>query len=141
MSRRWMLGLALSVALHATAVGSLVGWAFLRDAAPHPVEIDIAGMRMEELKDLPLGPPPGGEKGARPRRARTQAPDVEAKSGTLASKKDNEPPRTGSDEADAVEGPAPHVDDLRQLGPEGSRLTMLLRVDRLKATPYADMVD
>src|SRR5207237_1207956 len=31
--------------------------------------------------------------------------------------------------------------DLKQLGPEGARFTMLLRVDRLKGTPYQGSVD
>jgi hypothetical protein len=141
MVRRWSLGLAISVALHAAAVGGVVGWVLLRDAAPRRVDVEIAGMRMEELEELPLGPPPGGDEGARPRRAHARAPDVEASSGTLASKNEKEPPRAGSDEETVDEGPPPHISDLRQLGPEGSRLTILLRVDRLKATPFAGPVD
>jgi hypothetical protein len=141
MFRRWSLGLVLSVAAHAVVVGSVVGWALLRDARPGAVDIEITGMRMEELKDLPLGSPSGGEKGQRTR-ARVRAPVVDEKTGTLASSENRSDPRAGADDGTASDdGSAPRISDLRQLGPEGSRLTMLLRLDRLKATPFADPVD
>src|SRR6185503_20233319 len=121
MLRRWSLGLALSFALHAAVVGG------------------IMGMRIDELKDLPLGAPAAGEQGGRPR-ARVRAPDSDQKEGTLASRDEHAPPRPGDELSDAEDGSA-RVSDLRQLGPEGSRFTMLLRLDRLKDTPFAEPVD
>jgi hypothetical protein len=141
MFRRWSLGLALSVALHAVVVGSVVGWALLRGVRPGAVDIEITGMRMEDLKDLPLGPPPGGEEGRRPR-ARVRAPAADEKTGTLASSDDRSDPRAGADDGTTNDdGAATRISDLRQLGPEGSRVTMLLRLDRLKATPFMSPVD
>ncbi len=135
MSRRWSLGLALSVAVHALAVGGLVGWSWLRGAAPSRIDVDITGLRLDELKDLPLGAP---AEAPRPRpRARVRAPDSAEKEGTLATRDDHAKPRAGDDEGD--DGPGPT--DLGQLGPEGSRFTMLLRLDRLKGTAYAAPVD
>jgi hypothetical protein len=141
MLRRWSLGLALSIALHLAAAGGLMGWAFLRDSAPRAVDIDLTGMHLEDLKDLPLGAPAPGEQAAKPR-PRVRAPAVTRPEGSLASRAEKDPPRAGDDDATAEEeGGAPRVTDLRQLGPEGSRFTMLLRVDRLKGTPFAAPVD
>jgi hypothetical protein len=141
MLRRWSLGLVLSVAAHVLAVGVCVAWAFLRDAAPGAVDIDITGMRLDELDDLPLGAPaPGAEKPARPR-ARVHAPAAIPKEGTLASRDDPAPPRPGADDGTDDEGGDARVTDLRQLGPAGARFTLLMRVDRLKGTPFAEPVD
>jgi hypothetical protein len=139
MLRRWSLGLALSVTMHVAVVGGVLGWAFFKDAAPSAVDIDITGMHMEDLKDLPLGEPAPGEQPARPR-PRARAPATAETSGSLASRADTSP-REGVDEGADDEGGAARVTDLRQLGPEGSRFTMLLRVDRLKGTPFASPVD
>ncbi|HEX4403438.1 MAG TPA: hypothetical protein VH560_01330 [Polyangia bacterium] len=142
MLRRWSLGVALSVAAHLAAVGGVVAWSWLRGAAPSAIEIDVAGMRMEELKDLPLGAPPSG---AQPARARARAPAPASasneKEGTLATRAEPKPPRAGVDDATDDETSGPGPTDLRDLGPEGSRFTMLLRVDRLKNTPFAEPVD
>jgi hypothetical protein len=140
MFRRWSLGLALSVAVHAAFVGGVLGWSFLKGSAPTAIDIDIAGMRMEELKDLPLGAPAEGPKPVKPR-PRVRAPAVPEAAGSLAAREDKETPVPGVDDGDADEGGAAKVTDLRQLGPEGSRFTMLLRVDRLKGTPFAAPVD
>jgi hypothetical protein len=139
MSRRWSIGLLLSVAAHALVVGGLVGWSWLRGAAPTRIDIDLDS-RPGELADLPLGAPPGGE---RPRpRPRVRAPASAEKEGTLATREEHAPPRKGSGDdeaADEAGGPGPS--DLGQLGPAGSRFTMLMRPDRLKGTPYAAPVD
>jgi hypothetical protein len=138
MVRRWSLGLALSVALHGAVVGGIVVWMWVRGSAPSRVDIDIMGMRLDELKDLPLGAPPAGAQSARPR-PRVRAVATEDKGGTLASRDDHGKPRAG--DGDGVDEGGLGPTDLRQLGPEGSRFTMLLRLDRLKATPFAEPVD
>jgi hypothetical protein len=136
MSRRWSLGLALSFFLHGLVVGGLVGWSWLRGGAPSRIDVDITGM---ELKDLPLGAPAAGEQPKA--RARVQpAPESRSKEGALATREERGKPRAGDDDAGDDDG-GPGATDLGQLGPEGSRFTMLLRVDRLKGTPYADPVD
>ena len=140
MFRRWSLGLALSVALHGLLAGGLIGWSWLRGSAPGRIDIDITGMRLEDLKDLPLGAPPA----AAPKRARPRvvasAPSSAQREGTLATREEHVTPRPGDADGDD-EGGGPGATDLGQLGPEGSRFTMLLRVDRLKGTPYAAPVD
>jgi len=139
MTRRWSLGLALSFLVHGLVVGGLVGWSWLRGGAPSRIDVDITGM---ELKDLPLGAPPAGDT-PRPRpRARPTAPAPESheKDGTLATREERGKTRAGAGEALEDDG-GPGATDLGQLGPEGSRFTMLLRVDRLKGTPYAAPVD
>jgi hypothetical protein len=69
-----------------------------------------------------------------------RAPASTAKEGSLATREERGEPLPAPDDGDADEGGA-RVTDLRQLGPEGSRFTLLLRVDRLKGTPFAEPVD
>src|SRR5579871_5050970 len=137
MSRRWSLGLALSFLVHGLVAGGLVGWSWLRGTAPSRIDVDITGM---ELKDLPLGAPPASAQPRPMARVRTSAPASRAKDGTLATREERAKPRAGTDDALDDDG-GPGATDLGQLGPEGSRFTMLLRVDRLKDTPYAAPVD
>jgi hypothetical protein len=138
MLRRWSLGLALSVALHGLIVVGVVGWGWLRGSAPSRIDVDIMST---ELKDLPLGAPPAAAPApAARRRARAPAPASAEKEGTLATHDDRGKPRPGEDDG-AEEAGDTGATDLAQLGPEGSRFTLLLRVDRLKGTPYAAPVD
>jgi hypothetical protein len=142
MSRRWTLGLALSVCVHALAVGTLVGWSWLRGAAPSRIEIDVTGMRLEDLKELPLGAPASPAAAPKPRpRPRPRAPDTTQKEGTLATREERAKPQAGVADAVADEAGGPGPTDLGQLGPEGSRFTLLLRLDRVKGTPYAEPLD
>jgi hypothetical protein len=148
MYRRWSLALALSALLHTAAVGGVLTFGFLRGTVSGPIDLEITGMRAGDVKDLPLGPPPGGEhpKPARHRpRARHRAEATAEQSGELAARKSAEQPEPGVEEdqsaLDDEEAAPARASDLRQYGPEGSRLTVLLRLDRLKATPYAAAVD
>jgi hypothetical protein len=142
MSRRWTLGLALSVCVHALAVGALVGWSWLRGAAPSRIEIDVTGMRLEDLKELPLGAPGSPAPAPKPRpRPRPRAPDTTQKAGTLVTREAPAKPQPGVSDAVADEAGGPGPTDLGQLGPEGSRFTLLLRLDRVKGTPYAGPLD
>ncbi|HTA19572.1 MAG TPA: hypothetical protein VK989_09780, partial [Polyangia bacterium] len=83
---------------------------------------------------------PSGAEASRAR-PRAPAPASHEKEGTLATRAEPKPPRAGADDAPDDETSGPGPTDLRQLGPEGSRFTMLLRVDRLKNTPFAEPVD
>jgi hypothetical protein len=143
MLRRWSLGLALSVALHALAVAAVIGLALARSQVG-PIDVELTGIT--EVKDLPLGPPPGAARAGPARRAHPhprapRAPDEVA--ATLAAREEAAASRAAEETAaaDAEEEAAPRASDLRELGPEGSRLTVLLRVDRLKTTRYAAVVD
>jgi len=145
--RRILLALSVSVAVHllivAVAVGLSVAGA-LRLVPP----VKIQAIAVDVVKDLPLGAPPdkqpepGNEPPARKRRPRHHvAPAHEGV--TLASAPDG---GAQEDQRDAAGSTLPHdgggsVDggrrrpgDLRDNGPEGSRLIALLRLDRLRAS-------
>ena len=138
MLLRWSLGLALSLLAHlgVVAIAVLAG----ATALTEPVDVEIAGVSMEEVKDLPLGgPAPGEAKGRAPARARSRAPQPPSE-GTLASRADkDDKPKPGAAAADDEGGPAP-TSDLGAYAPQGSRLTVLMRLDRLRGTDYATPV-
>jgi hypothetical protein len=144
MLRRFGLGLATAVALHALVVLGVAGWALYRGAVAPTVDIELASARTEPLHDLPLGPSAhSAEKLGRSRApSGAHGPVVRPRAATAATRENGaarartEDPPWG-DEEDG----APRVSDLRQLGPEDGRLTVLVRLDRLKATPFAAMVD
>src|SRR6185369_9764102 len=107
----------------------IVGLAMGARGFTGPVEVEITGMALEEVKDLPLGGPQAGEgKGRAAARPRSRGPHVAPAEGTLAS-------RAGKDDktaaptppADDETGPAP-TSDLGAYGPQGSRLTVLMRL-------------
>ena len=108
-----------------------------------PVEVEVARVHLDEIKDLPLGRPDSGEREQAQARARSRSRGVQspAEAGTLASRagkdeRTNDSPETEDDDA----GPAP-TSDLGAYGPAGSRLTVLMRLDRLRGTDYAAPVD
>jgi hypothetical protein len=139
MLARWSLGLVLSVLAHVGVV--VVGLAMGARGFTGPVEVEIAGVNLEEVKDLPLGGPQSGEDKAKaPARARNRGPQPPAAEGTLASRAGKDDKTGGSSTADEDAGPAP-TSDLGAYGPEGSRLTVLMRLDRLRGTDYAAPVD
>src|SRR5450755_1415564 len=138
MSRRWSLALGRSVLIHLALV------AFGLGLGPRPwsgpVDIEITGMRLDELKDLPLGGPAAGHgRGQAPRRAHHRKPAPPAE-GTLASKADDRERALQPSKVEDEDGPAP-TGDLAAYGPKGSRLTVLLRLDRLRGTDYLPAVD
>ena len=135
--RRWSLALGLSVLVHLVLIAMGLGLG----ARPFTgrVDIELTGMRLDELKDLPLGGPAAGHgPGHAPRRAHHRAPPTAE--GTLAAKAD---PREQAGQAPPIEDPdAPGpTGDLSAYGPKGSRLTVLLRLDRLRGTDYVPAVD
>jgi hypothetical protein len=138
MSRRWSLALGLSVLVHLALIGMGLGLGARRFSGP--VDIEITGMRLDELKDLPLGGPTSGQgKGHLPHRAHHKTPPPPA-AGTLAAKSDarEHAGRATATEDDATPAPS---SDLSTYGPKGSRLTVLLRLDRLRDTEYLAPVD
>jgi hypothetical protein len=140
MLLRWSLGLVLSVLAHLGVIA--IGLAMGARGFTGPVEVEIAGVKLEEVKDLPLGAPESGEGKARePARARNRAPQPPPAEGTLASREGKDEKTGGSSPAtDDDAGPAP-TSDLGAYGPQGSRLTVLMRLDRLRGTDYAAPVD
>ena len=131
----------LSVLAHVGVV--VIGLAMGARGFTGPVDVEIAGVNLEEVKDLPLGGPEAGEgKAKAPARARNRGPQVSPAEGTLASRagKDEKTGGSSPDQEDADVGPAP-TSDLGAYGPEGSRLTVLMRLDRLRGTDYAAPVD
>jgi len=138
MFARWSLGLLLSLLAHLGVV--VIGLAMGARGFTGPVEVEIAGVNIEEVKDLPLGgPQDGAGKAKAPARARNRAPQAPAE-GTLASRAGKDDKTGGSSPTDDDAGPAP-TSDLGAYGPEGSRLTVLMRLDRMRGTDYAGPVD
>jgi len=140
MLSRWSLGLLLSLLLHVSV--AVIGLALGARGFTGPVEVEISGMAIEEVKDLPLGAPAAGEGKARAAaRARSRAPQVAPAEGTLASREARDEKKgAAASPADDELGPAP-TSDLGAYGPQGSRLTVLMRLDRLRGTDYAAPVD
>jgi hypothetical protein len=137
MSRRWSLALGLSVLVHLALIAMGLGLG----ARPFtgPVDIELTGTAVDELKDLPLGGPAAGHgPGHAPRRAHHRAaPPAE---GTLAAKPEAREQAGQASPSDDQDGPAP-TSDLSAYGPKGSRLTVLLRLDRLRGTDFVAPVD
>jgi hypothetical protein len=137
MSRRWSLALGLSVLVHLALIAMGLGLGARRWSGP--VDIEITGMRLDELKDLPLGGPAAGHgPGHAPRRAHHRAPP--AAEGTLAAQADARERAGQASSVDDQDAPAP-TNDLSASGPKGSRLTLLLRLDRLRGTDFVAPVD
>jgi hypothetical protein len=140
MWRRWSWALALSVVAHLglVAVAIAVG---ARGGLGGRVEVEITGLRLDEIKDLPLGgPAAGGEaKGHAQRHARNRAAPAPA-SGTLVTRADEREQAGAVSPAEDDSAPAP-TNDLNAYGPRGSRLTALLRLDRLRGSDYAAPID
>jgi len=134
MLLRWSLGVLLSLLAHVGVVA--IGLAFGARGFTGPVDVEIAGVNLEEVKDLPLGGPQNGEGKARaPARARSRPAQPPA-DGTMAERAGKDTKTTGSTPAEDDAGPAP-TSDLGAYAPQGSRLTMLMRLDRLRGTDYA----
>ena len=137
MSRRWSFALGLSVLVHLALIAMALGLG----ARPFtgPVDIELTGLRVDELKDLPLGGPPAGHgPGRAPRRAHHRAPPSDQ--GTLAAKADAREQAGRASPIEDQDAPAP-TSDLSAYGPKGSRLTVLLRLDRLRGTEFVAPAD
>jgi hypothetical protein len=140
MFRRLGLPLLISVTAHLAVVGAALVAGGHRLAGP--VDIELADVRVQEVKDFPLGAPERGT-GPKPRpraRAKARAPEVRTDEGTLGSRAGDEESQRGSAPREDEGGPAP-TSDLGAYGPAGSRLTVLFRLDRLRGTDYQAPVD
>jgi hypothetical protein len=149
-SWRTLYALGVSLALHVAATGVVLmtsvwqGWRLARN-----VDIELVSTKIEDVKALPLGPPPppksdaqaaARRRAARARaRAQNEAVTVAVRDGGADAAADG-----GADAGDAGHSPpgrpdggGPRPRDLREYGPEGSRLTALLRLDRLRESPQA----
>jgi hypothetical protein len=145
--RRVLVAGGISVALHAALAASVVGlaaWRGLRLAR----SVEVVPISVD-LRELPLGAPPvpaaapGHDDIVAPPRPRPRPRPrvkVATRDGTLpAAHPDGgadarpETQQTPAVAAARARGKAPS--DLRAYGPEGSRLTALLRLDRLRASP------
>lgn len=146
LRRRFPLAIAASLGLHAALAAGIVG-SSLWNAWRTPVDVEITGMSLEALNDLPLGAPAAGERreeavvapaprSPRPRRA---SPDPKGEEAAKANKREAGP-RTAEEDPNGGAAP-PRPTSVRSYAPEGSRVTALLRVDRLRGTPYARLVD
>ena len=134
--RRVSLALLVSLGVH---VGIVVGafgitaWRGLSFAR----NVEVVPITLESVRELPLGPPPIASKPTvaiiePPRRVRVPA----HKTGSLPTAN-----RDGGAPPDARPPPPPEKPtreakpgDLQSYGPEGSRLTALLRLDRLRSS-------
>ena len=156
--RRCLLALGVSLAAHVAVAATVVGISAWRTFSSTP-RIQVHAIAIDLVKDLPLGPPPAKEveKASRPAARVRVRRAVKARDGVVvpatpdagvaATRADATLARDFPDGGGAVDGGG-HIDggasidggrrrpgDLRQGGPEGSRVVALLRLDRLRASP------
>ena len=144
--RRILLAFALSLALHAGFVVAAVvvavwrGFTLVPPVRLAPIAIDV--------KELPLGgsrsPRAKAEDEAPPRpvrRPKAARAHVSREGVAVAPAPDggaadasSRPSKAAHDAGDEADGGRRRPGDLRNYGPEGSRLTALLRLDRLRAS-------
>jgi hypothetical protein len=139
--RRVSLAVLISLGVHVGIVVAALGIAAWRGLS-FARNVEVVPITLESVRDLPLGAPPAASKPSSgviappPRRPRVAI----HKTGSLPTEN-----RDGGALPDALAAtpppdarpPAPPAKpgDLQSYGPEGSRLTALLRLDRLRASP------
>jgi len=150
--RRFLLAVPISLAVHLLVVGVGVGfglWGAMSLVPPikmQPISV--------EVKDLPLGAPPAPkaedksdieqprQRRRRKRRVATAQSAVtvpRAKDAGVASEKiDAGASSQPYDGGATIDGGRRKPGDLREHGPEGSRLIAVLRLDRLRASADSD---
>lgn len=148
MRERRRLGLAvgLSVAAHVLLVGLGLGSSLIGAWPSTPIDVEITGMQMDEPTDLPLGAPPVGAAHAPSPPGPAAADEVVAPSpasGPPPPKKPRPQPHPAAEAPDSTgrPAPAPRPQSVRSYGPAGSRVTVLMRIDRLRGTPYTASLD
>jgi hypothetical protein len=144
--RRVSLALLASLGFHVGIVAAALGYAAWQGLSLTG-KVELVPITIESINELPLGPPPAmtktpSEQVVAPA-PRPHPKAVVHKTGTLPADT-----RDGGAAPDAQPAPAPpdaqptpeparakKPGDLQSYGPEGSRLTALLRMDRLRASP------
>ena len=150
MSRRIQLAVAASLGFHVLMAALVVGSSLWRGWPAASMDVEITGMRLEDIQDLPLGAPASGTNReaaviAPPPRAPivTRVPKVADGPGPAKPKtkpeRDHGPTAAESDRDGGAAPPRPT--SVRSYAPQGSRVTALLRIDRLRGTVYAPAVD
>jgi hypothetical protein len=147
-TRRVPLAVLVSVGLHGFAGALIVGSSLWSAWPSAPIDVEITGMRLEDLQDIPLGTPTAGTGKTddavapppprAPARPKPAVVDPAAAAAAKAKYERANSPQTPL--ADAARAP-PRPTSVRSYAPAGSRVTALLRVDRLRGTSYADVVD
>lgn len=151
--RRILLAVTISLAVHLGVLAVAAGVGLWRALSLVPT-VKMQPIAIEVVKDLPLGAPPdkqpvaADEPHVRARKPRIRV--ASAREGvTIPATPDAGAPEPKSD-AGVMSKSAPHdgggsIDggrrrpgDLRESGPDGSRLIALLRLDRLRASPDSE---
>ncbi len=142
-----MSALGVSLVIHAATALGFLGVATFRGWPTGKIDIELVSVKVDEVKDLPLGPPPtaGHESDDedRPRQRRRARPKLAASGGTVVTNASDAGADARADGGAATDASAhgsdaaPRERDLRNYGPEGSRLTALFRLDRLRGAPQA----
>jgi hypothetical protein len=143
--RRTAFALLASLGLHAT----LLAWAVRLPSAlaAAPPNIYLVPFTLEEVKELPLGPPPTAHKARAQAHRGFNAQRVVQRNagnsvgGMQAVARDAQAPAAAAEPAAALTAAdgagTKRRGDVRASGPEGSRLVAILRLDRLRASPDA----
>ena len=148
--RRILISLTVSIAVHLLVVAIAVGFGVWQALSLAPA-IKLQPISIE-VKDLPLGAPPAkateDNEEPKPRAPRPRHRVATAHEGvTIPAVPDAGPPPNKPDAAPArhaydgggrIDGGRRQPGDLRDNGPEGSRLIALLRLDRLRASPGSE---
>ncbi|MEO5769917.1 MAG: hypothetical protein ABIS92_16305 [Polyangia bacterium] len=150
-NHRVTLAVSASVGVHLLAAVLVVGSSLWRGWPAAPVDVEITGMRLEDLQDLPLGAPAAGEQRSdaviapaphAPRSLPTDSAEHDPTQPKPRAKLPRHPPGPPVVEADPRGGAAPpRPTSVRSYGPQGSRVTALVRLDRLRGTAYASALD
>jgi hypothetical protein len=147
--RRIWLALTVSLAVHLLVVGIAVGVGLWRALSLVPA-FKVQSISIDVVKDLPLGAPPEQQAGTEdepPARAPRPRHRVAASRDgvSVPGSPDAAVPEPRTDAAPSarpldggsgggIDGGRRRPGDLRENGPEGSRLIALLRLDRLRAS-------
>jgi hypothetical protein len=126
----------------------LLAWAVrLPSALAAAPNIYLVPFTLEEVKELPLGPPPTAHKARAQAHRGFNAQRVVQRNagnsvgGMLAVARDAQAPAAAAEPAAALTAAdgagTKRRGDVRASGPEGSRLVAILRLDRLRASPDA----
>ncbi len=145
--RRTAVALLASLGLHATLLAAAVRLPPVLASAPN---IYLMPITLEEVKELPLGPPAADKARAQAHRAFKARRAVQPNAGNSVGGMQAVAPEARAPAAAAEPAAALTAaygagtrrrGDVRAYGPEGSRLVAILRLDRLRASPDARAYD